>query len=58
VSQQPYEYFVDGRRIQCDIGELTGPSSSCTWPDPNVDADTCAMRGADINSWIFFRDRL
>ncbi len=31
----------------------TWPSSSCTGS-----GDTCAMQGADINSWIFFRDRL
>lgn len=31
----------------------TWPASSCTGS-----GDTCAMEGADINSWIFFRDRL
>lgn len=41
-----------------DNESQTWPPSSCTWPSPDFDADTCAMRGADINSWIFFRDRL
>jgi hypothetical protein len=41
-----------------DSKSQTWPSGSCTWPSTTYDADTCAMRGADINSWIFFRDRL
>jgi dienelactone hydrolase len=36
-----------------DSTSQTWPSSSCTGS-----GDTCAMQGADINSWIFFRDRL
>lgn len=52
-GRQVLRISYEGANHGFDGDSQTWPSSSCTGT-----GDTCAMQGADINSWIFFRDRL